>query len=84
MIGYELWETLSGNLLEAFDAEGEALAAVVRTAARYGDAAVETFALMSMDTDDEDGDVTTIAAGAELLARARSSGAPNERARASR
>lgn len=84
MIGYELWETRSGNLLEAFDTEGEALAAVARTAARYGDAAVETFALTSTDTDDEDGDVTTVAAGAELLARARTAGAPTEGAPASR
>ena len=84
MIGYELWETRSGNLLEAFDTESEAFAAVARTAARYGDATVETFALMSTETDDEDGDVTAIAAGADRLARAQSSGAPTERARASR
>lgn len=38
MIGYQLWETRSRNLLEAFDTEGEALAAVARTATRYGDA----------------------------------------------
>ena len=84
MIGYELWERRSRNLLEAFNTEGEALAAVARTAARYGDAAIEMFALMSTDLDDEDGDVTAIAAGAELLARARSSGALSEGARASR
>ncbi len=84
MIGYELWETRSGNLLEAFDTEAQALDAVTRTAARYGDAAVETFALVSTDTDDEDGDVAAIAAGAELLARARASGDLTEGAPASR
>ena len=69
MIGYELWETQSGNLMEAFDSEAEALAAVARTAGKHGEAATETFALFRAD--DESDDVDCIAAGAELLARAR-------------
>ena len=69
MIGYELWDTRSGNLVEAFDAEAEALAAVARTAAKYGHVAIEGLALARVD--DESDDVERVAAGAELLARAR-------------
>ena len=68
MVGYELWETQSGNLMGAFGSEAEALAAVARTAAKYGEAAVETVALFRAD--DESDEVDCIAAGAELLARA--------------
>lgn len=72
MIGYELWDMQSGNLLEAFDGEADALAAVARTASRYGPTAVEAFALARVD--DGSDEVERIAVGAELLARARQLG----------
>ncbi len=71
MIGYELWETRSGNLMESFDSEAEALAAVVERVRQFGEASVASIALLSVDTEDEDGHMTSMAAGADLVARAR-------------
>ena len=72
MIAYELWEVRSGNLMESFEDEAGALAAVAERAREFGEASVASLALLSVDTEDEDGrhDVL-LAAGAELLARAR-------------
>ncbi len=67
MIGYELWDSRSGNLLESFDTEAQALAAVVRTARAHGSASVETFTLARVEDNEE---LVPVASGADLLARA--------------
>jgi hypothetical protein len=64
---YELWHIPSGNLVNTFDGESAALAAVRRAFEQNGRAAGEAFAL---GTEDRRGRSRQIAAGADLLARA--------------
>ena len=68
---YELWEGVSGNMMASFDTEAEALAAVARRAAQYGQQSVDSLSLVAVDTDDEDADIVEVASGADLLHRAR-------------
>ena len=70
MIGHELWETTTGNLIASYDEEIEALRAVARSVQQYGPAVLDTVALVRVNEDDEDGGVEEVAAGATLLARA--------------
>ena len=66
---YELWETESRNLMASFDSEAAALDAVASFVREHGPAAVATVALARLDDEDEDCEMTRIAAGDELLAR---------------
>ena len=72
MIGYELWETTTANLIASYDDEAEALRAVAQCVHQYGAAVLDTVVLVRVDEDDEDGRVEEVAAGAGLLARATS------------
>lgn len=64
---YELWHVPSGNLVNSFQDENDALGYVRRTYDRYGRERAEEFAL---GTEDRSGDSTQVAIGAELLERA--------------
>jgi len=67
---YELWHMPSGNLVNTFDRETEAMAVVHRTFEQDGRDAGELFAL---GTEDRRGRSRQVAAGADLLARALAS-----------
>ncbi len=64
---YQLWNDASNNLVEEFDDEAAALAAVRRRIARRGDDAVRSFSLLRLDAA---GDVTAVIDGAQLIALA--------------
>jgi hypothetical protein len=64
---YELWDTESRNLIEAFDSEARALAAIRRALKLHGPESVATLALV---LEDEEGNSRTIALGRELVQRA--------------
>ena len=64
---YELWHVPSGNLVNTFATEAEALEAVQRTFKARGRADAEAFAL---GTEDRRGRSRLIASGAQLLERA--------------
>ena len=68
---YELWHLPSGNLVNTFNQERDALATVRRAFEQDGLEAGESFAL---GTEDSRGHSRQIAFGAELLARALASG----------
>ncbi len=78
MIGYELWETTTGNLIASYDDEAGALRAVAESVHRYGPAVMDSVALVRVDEDDEDGGVEEVATGAALLARATSTAGGSE------
>jgi hypothetical protein len=65
---YELWDTESGNLVQAYGSEAEALALVRAALDAYGSTYAADLALL---VDSGRGDVKTLAAGEELAARAR-------------
>ncbi len=64
---YELWATDTGNLLAEFDTEGDALAAVRKMIGRNPRDSASAWALLERDDTND----TTIAAGDDLLKRAR-------------
>lgn len=64
---YELWNARTRNLIQSFDSESEALAAVRSIVGRHGVAYAERIVLAS---EDRDGRSTTIAQGSDLLGRA--------------
>ena len=64
---FELWHIPSGNLVNSFVREAEALVVVRRAYEQGGHKAGESFAL---GTEDRRGRSRQLAAGAELLARA--------------
>jgi hypothetical protein len=66
---YELWHVPSGNLVNTFDRESDALATVRRAFEENGRTAGESFGL---GTEDRRGRSRQIAAGADLLNRALS------------
>ena len=66
---YELWHLDGGNLIGAWDHEGEALALVLASVRAHGLASVEPWALLVTDAD---GELTTIAEGSALAERALS------------
>jgi hypothetical protein len=68
---YELWDTESGNLVEDFAEEGEALAAVRQYAALNTPAYPRALALACRS---HEGGTTWVASGAELAARAQVAG----------
>ncbi len=69
MLIYEVWETESGNLMASFASEADALAAVAARVREHGPASVATLALASVDDEDDDAEMTRVAAGDELLVR---------------
>ena len=74
MLAYELLETQTGNLMSSHDSEAQALQAVVERVHRFGPGSMSTVALVQVDDEDDDGEMTLIAAGVDLLARAAHSG----------
>ncbi len=64
---YELWETISGNLVGTYDSESAALAVVRRAIDRHGRAYVDSLAL---GREDSRGRSTPLASGAQLADRA--------------
>ena len=67
-MSYELWDTETRNLVETFETEDEALAAVRELVAV--NAAVYPAAL-ALALEDDEGETTVIARGQQLAARAR-------------
>lgn len=70
MLGYELWETQSGNLMASYENEVEALCAIANHVRQHGADSINSIALVQIDDADEDGELVTLATGADLLARA--------------
>ena len=66
--GYELWDTVSRNLLDDFDTEVEALDAVRSLIALNGPDCADALALTRVD---RIGRMTTLAMGASLVTRAQ-------------
>lgn len=64
---FQLWNDASNNLIEEFDDEAAALAAVRRRIARRGDDAVRCFSLLRLDAE---GGVAAVIDGAHLIAMA--------------
>ena len=64
---YELWHMPSGNLVNTFEREADALVVVRRAYEQGGREAGESFAL---GTEDRRGRSRQVAAGSDLLARA--------------
>ncbi len=71
MLVYDLWDTGTGNLISSFGDEGAALDSAATMVRDYGPSGVATAALVRFDDDEEDGDITRLTAGNELLARVR-------------
>jgi hypothetical protein len=69
---YELWDTVSHNLLDDFASEAEAFAAVAALVRLNGTAMAESLTLLRLGGPAGD---TVVARGAELLGRARANGA---------
>ncbi len=67
-MSYELWDTETRNLVETFDTEDEALAAVRELVAVNADVYPAALALA---LEDDEGETTVIARGQQLAARAR-------------
>ena len=67
-MSYELWDTETRNLVETFETEDEALAAVRDLVAVNADVYPAALALA---LEDERGETTVIARGQRLAARAR-------------
>jgi hypothetical protein len=65
---YELWDTESGNLIQAYESESDALALVRAALDAYGPSYATDLALL---VDSGRGDLRTLAAGTELAGRAR-------------
>lgn len=68
MMIYELWDTESGNLIQAYESEADALALVRSAVDAYG---AEYAADLALLLDSGRGDLTTIASGQDLAQRAR-------------
>ena len=77
ILGYELWDAESGNLLDDFDTEVEALERVRALISLNGPGCTDTLALTSVY---EGGRMTTLAMGEALADRAQS-GAPGRERR---
>jgi hypothetical protein len=71
MMVFELWNTESRNIVGAFATEAEALALVLDAIDEHGAEYVDTLALVLDDGDQ----ATTLALGATLAVRARTSSA---------
>ena len=66
--GYELWDAQSGNLLDDFDTEAEALEAVRELVVLNGAGCTDSLALTRVHVD---GRMATLAMGADLAIRAQ-------------
>jgi hypothetical protein len=62
---YELFDVASGNMVEVYECEGDAIDALIDVVSTHGLAAIETFALTRMDH----GRPTLIAMEDELVRR---------------
>ena len=67
---YEFWDMRTNNLIDAFDSEGEALAALLQVTKEQGDRAAEF--LMLVEDDPERDESLVVGIGSDLLDRARS------------
>jgi hypothetical protein len=65
---FELWDVESGNLVNAWESETEALAEVRAWVDAYGPAPVQAWVLLR--DDDPDRDLVVVAEGAALIERA--------------
>ena len=72
---YELWDNASGNLIEDYDTEREALDDVLEEIATYGADAVQSWALLR-DPGVDVGPVAMIASGPDLIRHAAESARP--------
>lgn len=66
---FELWDTETRNIVNAWESEAEALAEVRASVDAFGPAYVETWVLLR--DDDPDSDLTLIAQGVALIERAQ-------------
>ncbi len=66
---FELWDTVTRNIIGAYDTEADALAVVSAAIRAHGPAYADPIALVR---DDPDGDVLTLALGPDLARRAAS------------
>lgn len=67
---WEMWSTRTGNLMEEFGTEAAALAVVAETVAEFGPAYLDEVVLLRGPLSG-DGDMQSVAAGADLVALAR-------------
>lgn len=70
MIVYELWDSRSNNLIDAYDSESEALHAVARAIREQGESVVEPLELLW--DDEEQDEYGIVAVGQALIERAKS------------
>ena len=70
---YDLWDTASGNIIDTYETEGQALAMVLDLIEANG----ETFAeALSLGYEADDGTLGLVAEGRRLAARARAAIVP--------
>jgi hypothetical protein len=67
-MNYELWDVETGNMIDCYDREDDALALVRSAIGQFGEDYAESLALLFEDVA---GNLTQFAAGAELAERAR-------------
>jgi hypothetical protein len=65
---YELWDVETGNMIDCYDRESDALALVRSGIVQFGEDYAATLALLF---EDPAGNLTQMAAGTELAERAR-------------
>jgi hypothetical protein len=77
MVGYELWEAQSGNLMASYATEADALAAIVTRARLHGAESILSISLLQVEDadDDDDAEMVTLAHGVDLLVRAQAAAA---------
>lgn len=68
---YELWDVRSGNIINTYDTEDQALAVVRGLVARNGP---EYARALSLAVEDDDEETTLVAKGVELAQRAERAG----------
>jgi len=75
---WELWSTRTGNLMEEFATEADALAAVAAIVAEFSSAYLDAVVLLRGPLSG-DGDMQSVAAGADLVALAHQERAQTDR-----
>jgi len=73
MVGFEIWDTKTGNLLADYDTEADALADLRKAVKTHGKEYVDCLLLVRVGPR---GGLTRIAAGAALIKRAPASEKP--------
>lgn len=63
---YEIWDVASGNVVDTFDTEQDAHAALVQRAEQHGWESLMRLALLR---EDPEGNTVTLATGRELIGR---------------